>query len=146
MIRGNLYDMAGSLVNTAVALFPGVVPLVRESREVGLQGRLEQRLHLFVQARWIALQCQDIVSLLFADLLGDRGLRAHRVDRHGRVFNVQQLQKFGDGRDLAQLFLTADFSSQPTFPRSRLLLAGDLPERQAVLARPGRDQVQHAPT
>ena len=78
-----------------------------------------------MQRRLVVLHREHIMPLPLADPLDDLRLAAHRVDRHRATLEVQQLEQFGDRRDLV-----------------RLLLARDLAQRQAVLAGPGGDQVQ----
>ena len=75
----------------------------------------------------VALQCQHVVGPAADDLLGDRLLGPHRVDRHDPAPHVDLLQQLGDRGDLVGL-LGADLLAQG----------------QPVVAGPGGDDVQGA--
>ncbi len=64
------------------------------------------------------------MGLFLADPGGDLALTSHGVDRHRRAGDAQQIQQFGDGRDLVAL-----------------VCDGQLPQHQLVVRRPGADQV-----
>lgn len=80
---------------------------------------------ILVQVRLVVFHRQHVMRLSVADFLDDLLLTAHRVDRHRTTFEVQEFQQFGNRRDLIRLFLH-----------------GDLSQRQSVLARSRRDEVQ----
>lgn len=86
--------------------------------------------HLFdrrVERRLIVLDRQDIIPAPVHDLLRDVLLAPHGVDGHHRTLHVDPVEEGRNGRDLV-----------------RFLLRRHLPQRQAVVAGPGADQMQGA--
>lgn len=95
----------------------------------------------FEQLRMIVLHAQHVVSLPLTDLVGNRRLRAHRVDGHDAVLDVERAQQLGDRGDLIRFLRgrglpehDADFGGERAnhvqrFSRS---LAGRAPARLAV--------------
>ncbi len=79
----------------------------------------------FEQLRMIVLHAQHVVALTLADLVGNRRLRAHRIDGHDAVFDVERAQQLRDRGDLVGL-----------------LGGRRLPEHDAHFGREGADHVQ----
>ena len=82
----DLDHVAGSLLNAAMTGLTRRMHRVLQVFQVRLQARLEQRLHLAVQARRIPLQGQHVMPLLLADLRSNLLLATHRIDRHRAAF------------------------------------------------------------
>lgn len=106
-------------------LFDLDVATDRARRDIVLDGTGERQPNVGEELAVVPPERQHVVALARHDLGGDLFLTAHRVDRHDRLFQVENLQQLRDGRDLV-----------------RLLVGGDLPERDAAIRRPGAHDVQ----
>src|SRR5262249_15899230 len=99
--------------------------VVPDSLQVHSQRLVKRGLDVGVQGRLVVLDRQQVVTACVPDLLGYGFLAADGVDADQRPVQVQQLQQLRDSHDLIAL-----------------VLDGDLGQAQAVLGRPGADQVQ----
>ena len=68
--------------------------------DIPLQVLGEKQLDIFTQTTLITLQADQKINLFIIDYLADYALAPHRINGHGRAFDVQQFQQFRDGRDL----------------------------------------------
>lgn len=91
--------------------------LIHNVGEVRLQAFFEDLQQIGMQRRLVFFHGQYIVRVLIANCLDDFRLATHHVDSHGASLEVQYSQQFRDRCDLVGL-----------------LRAGDLTERQAILA------------
>ena len=69
---------------------------------------------ILVQRALVALQRQDVVSLLVDDLFHDLALAAHCLDRHDRPVDRQHVEKPGDRDDLIGFFRHLDLARHKT--------------------------------
>src|SRR6516164_708774 len=109
----------------AMTRFLGDVPTRLRLGKIVVALFLDVRDDRIVQRSLVSFQRQNIVRSARHDLLRNRLLRAHRVDRDDRALDVYQPQKLGNGCDFVRLLLTRDLS-----------------ERQPEFAGPHRDAVQ----
>ena len=78
--------------------------------------------------RWlVALEREQVVSLVLNDLIGDGDLTAHGVDSHQRSFELfgfgQVVEKFRNGRDFIGFLGTPRFDAALDVPNGGVLLA-----------------------
>jgi hypothetical protein len=73
-------------------------------------GQGKGRIDLFVEIPLVVLERQGIVSLLLDNLLGNLGLRVHRINRHDTSSKRSLLQQQRDRRDLVRLLLCCHLS------------------------------------
>src|SRR4051812_34466669 len=78
-----------------------------------------------VRQRMISLERQQVVASARQDLFGDRGLAAHRIQRHDAVLQGELVQQRRNGGNLVRLAIDAA-----------------LAQHQALLTGPGAHQVQ----
>ncbi len=127
-LLGEPVDLRGRpdspLLDPAVALVDGRGRAVGDAVAVVGQALVEELHRLLVQRALVALELQEVVAALVDDLLGDLLLAAGRVDGDHRPVHVQQLQQFGDGRDLVALGV-----------------GGQLPQDHVIGLAPGADHV-----
>lgn len=55
---------------------------------------------LRMQGILVTFYSQNVVSTAFNDLLSNCLLAAHRINRYDRIFQREQIEEFGNGRDL----------------------------------------------
>jgi hypothetical protein len=112
------------LLATALDLFRLALGEVHTGLAV-LQGLLKRVLDVLIEMGLVLLDSQHVLAPFVDDSRGDLFLTAHGIDRHHGPFQIQQLEQFGNGRDLV-----------------RFRIGRDLAQGQVVLHRPGADQVQ----
>ncbi len=100
-------------IDVAVAAVAQDLGVVEEEGDVGMQGGL------------IALEGEQVVAALIDDLPGDLAMAAHRIDGDDRALERMHFQQLRDCGDLV-----------------RLAIDGQLAEHEALVGRPGGDQMQ----
>jgi hypothetical protein len=115
---------AAARLDAAVPLLRRLPPVVGDPLEPVRLGVGESGLDRLLGRRLVALEGQDVVAPVVDDLLGDRRLAAHGVERDDAAFQRQQAQQLRQGDDLV-----------------RLVVDLDLAQDQPVVGRPGADEV-----
>jgi hypothetical protein len=91
----------------------GIDRLRPADRRVGEVLRLlldDEQFDIVAQRALIAFQAKDVVGLLLDDLLSDRALTPHRVDRDDGAFDHQHIEKLRDRDDLVGFFGDLDLA------------------------------------
>ena len=106
-------DAAMAGIDLAVDAVALDLRIVEEQGDIGVQGGL------------ISLEGEQVVAALIDDLPGDLPLAADRIDGDDRALEREHFQELRDCGDLV-----------------RLAIDGQLAEHQALVGRPGGDQMQ----
>lgn len=110
-----IQQMLDSTQQIVTANFPATVPfiqglmkLVGNVFELGLEGPIKQLCNILMKVSLIAFERQDIVGPLRRNRLGNRGLCPHGIKGHDAALEVEDGQQFGDGGDFVGLAIDFD--------------------------------------
>ena len=84
-IVGQLREIIVSFIRTTMALLTRLVPAIARVPKIIFGRFVKERLNRLILLRLILFDRQDIVATAIDNLLGNRFLATHRVDRHDRV-------------------------------------------------------------